>query len=134
MIKKIRSVYTRELLRPTIYMAVNRFLIALILLLVSGRLFSGAQVSMYTALLLGIAFILLGWIAWLRLDGVRLPKMMMKRINIGKKPARSYGDIIDYVDEKPVTFGELDDAEKDVCCLLSDLACAVIYIVVSFVV
>ena len=134
MIKKIRSVYSRALLRPTIYMATNRFLIALIILLAADWLLTGVQIKMYTALLLGVVFILLGWIAWLRLDGIRLPKMMMKRIDIRKKPARSYGDIIDYVDEKPVTFDELDDAEKDVCCLLSDFSCAVIYIVVSFVV
>ena len=39
-----------------------------------------------------------------------------------------------YIDEQPVTFDDLDDAEKDVCCLLSDLACAAIFVVVSFII
>ena len=116
MIEKIRAIYNRALLRPMIYMATNRFLIALILLL------------------LGVCFVLLAWIAWLRLDGVRLPKLMMKRVNIRKKPVRSYGDMIDYIDEQPVTFDDLDDAEKDVCCLLSDLACAAVFLVLSFII
>ena len=95
---------------------------------------SGAHIKMYAALLLGVCFVLLAWIAWLRLDGVRLPKLMMKRVNIRKKPVRSYGDMIDYIDEQPVTFDDLDDAEKDVCCLLSDLACAAVFLVVSFII
>ena len=114
MIKKIRAIYNRALLRPMIYMATNRFLIALILLLLANLLLSGAHIKMYAALLLGVCFVLLAWIAWLRLDGVRLPKLMMKRVNIRKKPVRSYGDMIDYIDEQPVTFDDLDDAEKDV--------------------
>ena len=60
----------------------------------------------------------------LRLDGMKLPKLTMLRVNPRKKPARSYGDMIDYVDEKPpVTFEDLDDAEKDLCILLADLIC-----------
>ena len=86
MIEKIRAIYNRALLRPMIYMATNRFLIALILLLLANLLLSGAHIKMYAALLLGVCFVLLAWIAWLRLDGVRLPKLMMKRVNIRKSP------------------------------------------------
>ena len=134
MLKKIRSIYSRALLRPAIYMATNRFLIALILLLAANLILKGSHILMYTALLLGVTFALLAWIAWLRLDGVRLPKLMMKRVNIRKKPVRSYGDMIDYIDEKPVTFDDLDDGEKDVCCLMSDLACCIVYMVLSFII
>ena len=38
MIEKIRAIYNRALLRPMIYMATNRFLIALILLLLANLL------------------------------------------------------------------------------------------------
>ena len=134
MIEKIRAIYNRALLRPMIYMATNGFFIALILVLLANTLISGENIKMYAALLLGVCFVLLAWIAWLRLDGVRLPKLMMKRVNIRKKPVRSYGDMIDYIDEQPVTFDDLDDAEKDVCCLLSDLACAAVFLVLSFII
>lgn len=64
MIEKIRAIYNRALLRPMIYMATNRFLIALILLLLANLLLSGAHIKMYAALLLGVCFVLLAWIAW----------------------------------------------------------------------
>ena len=71
-------------------------------------------------------------IAWLRLDGVKLPKVMMLRINPRKKPARMYGDMIDYVDEQPqVAFEDLDDGEKDVCILGADLFCCAAFLVLS---
>ena len=54
MIEKIRAIYNRALLRPMIYMATNRFLIALILLLLANLLLSGAHIKMYAALLLGV--------------------------------------------------------------------------------
>ena len=46
MIEKIRAIYNRALLRPMIYMATNRFLIALILLLLANLLLSGAHIKM----------------------------------------------------------------------------------------
>ena len=58
MIEKIRAIYNRALLRPMIYMATNRFLIALILLLLANLLLSGAHIKMYAALLLGVLFAL----------------------------------------------------------------------------
>ena len=63
----------------------------------------------------------------------KLPKLLMMRVNPRKKPSRMYGDMIDYIDEKPgPTFEELEDQEKDLCLLLADAACCVIYLVLSF--
>lgn len=133
MLKKIRTIYHRTLLRPMIYMATNRFLIALIVLLLADRFIAGAHIKMFAAVFLGVFFALLAWIAYLRLDEVRLPKPLMKRVNIRKKPVRSYGDMIDHIDEKPVTFDELEDDEKDVCCLGADALCCAIYVALSFI-
>ena len=84
-------------------------------------------------LLLALLFVALAWIAYLRMDGVTLPKPLMTRVNLRKKPKRQYGDMIDYIDEKPgPTFEELEDQEKDLCLLLADAACCVIYLVLSF--
>ena len=64
------------------------------------------------------------------MDGIRLPKLLMLRVNPRKKPSRMTGDMIDYVDEQPmVAFEDLDDEEKDLCILIADLVCALVCLV-----
>ena len=134
--KAWRNKLQRHLLRPFIYMLSTRFLTALTVIL-ALHFFIGDSLSprfkSYACLFCGVLFALLAWIAYLRLDGVHLPTPLMKRVNIRKKPRRSYGDIIDYVDEEPpLDFDDLEDDEKDLCILGADLACFVIFIVLSF--
>lgn len=130
--KKWKQKLQRHLLRPFLYLAAVRFLLGLTLVLLSAFLLGRPEVKPYAALLAAAVFALLGWIAWLRLDGVRLPRLMMQRINIRKKPARAYGDMIDYIDEAPaVTFEDLDDEEKDICLLGADFLCCVLFLALS---
>ena len=123
------------MLRPFIYMTFTRFLLALCLLLLINFFYSkeaGRPILSTVMVLGGVVFAILAWIAYLRLDGIKLPKFMMMRVNPRKKPTRMYGDIIDYVDEQPqVTFEELSDAEKDICILGADLFCCVAFVIVS---
>jgi len=136
--KKWRDKIQPYMLRPFIYMTFTRFLLALCLLLLINFFYSksAGRVILPTVMLLGgIAFAILAWIAYLRLDGIKLPKLMMMRVNPRKKPRRMAGDIIDYVDEQPqVTFEDLDDPEKDLCILGADLFCCVVFVVVSVIV
>lgn len=135
--KKWREKIQRRLLRPFLYMTFTRFLLAL----TAGLLFNfftqaarGQSMRAYAFLFLGVVFGLLAWIAYLRLDGVKLPKLMMLRVNPRKKPTRSYGDIIDYVDEHPpVTFEQLEDEEKDLCILGADVICCAAFILLSLI-
>lgn len=123
------------MLRPFIYMTFTRFLLALCLLLLINFFYSkeaGRPILSTVMVLGGVVFAILAWIAYLRLDGIKLPKFMMLRVNPRKKPTRMYGDIIDYVDEQPqVTFEELSDAEKDICILGADLFCCAAFVIVS---
>ena len=123
------------MLRPFIYMTFTRFLLALCLLLLINFFYSkeaGRPILSTVMVLGGVVFAILAWIAYLRLDGIKLPKFMMLRVNLRKKPTRMYGDIIDYVDEQPqVTFEELSDAEKDICILGADLFCCAAFVIVS---
>lgn len=123
------------MLRPFIYMTFTRFLLALCLLLLINFFYSkeaGRPILSTVMVLGGVVFAILAWIAYLRLDGIKLPKFMMLRVNLRKKPTRMYGDIIDYVDEQPqVTFEELSDTEKDLCILGADLFCCVMFVIVS---
>ncbi|MBQ7520379.1 MAG: hypothetical protein IJU12_08670 [Clostridia bacterium] len=123
------------MLRPFIYMTFTRFLLALCLLLLINFFYSkeaGRPILSTVMVLGGVVFAILAWIAYLRLDGIKLPKFMMLRVNPRKKPTRMYGDIIDYVDEQPqVTFEELSDTEKDICILGADLFCCAAFVIVS---
>ena len=133
--KKLREKWRNALLRPATYAFSVRFLAALAVILVVNYLV-GKNTPRFLGLaflLLALLFVALAWIAYLRMDGVTLPKPLMTRVNLRKKPKRQYGDMIDYIDEKPgPTFEELEDQEKDLCLLLADAACCVIYLVLSF--
>ena len=130
--KKIRDIYEPYMLRPMIYMAFTRFVLSLFAILLidfflapkTGRPIKG------TLFLLGaVLYALLALTAWLRLDGMKMPKMMMMRVNPRKKPSRMYGDMIDYIDEQPgISFEELDDREKDLCILAADLICFIVFL------
>lgn len=136
--RQLLRVFDRHMVRPWLYTAFTRFIFALTGALLLDFLVKTSDLinfRMYAFLFLGVFFALLAWIAYLRLDGVRLPKAMMKRVGPRKKTVRSYGDMIDYVDEHPpVTFDDLEDDEKDICCLGADIVCCVVFVVLSFVV
>lgn len=122
------------MVRPMIYMAFTRFLLALAASLLLVHFLGKATplpLRSYAFVFFGVLYACMAWIAYLRLDGIKLPKLMMKRFNIRKKPARTYGDMADYTDQELVSFDELEDGEKDVCCLLSDLFCCVVFLALS---
>ena len=84
-------------------------------------------------LLASALFALLALIAWLRLDGVSLPKPMNLRLGPKKRRDRIPGDMIDFVEEEPsVPFEGLEDGEKDCCLLCADLVCAAVFLLASF--
>jgi hypothetical protein len=42
-------------------------------------------------------------------------------------------DIVDFADEKIISFDELDEDEKNVCRLLGDLICGIIFTVLALI-
>jgi len=133
--EKFRKFASILLVRPIIYMTTTRFLLALVVVLLYERFVTNLRPDfrMFGFTFAGVFFALLAWIAYLRFDGLRMPKLFMKRVNIKKKPMRTYGDMIDYVDEEPpVSFDDLQDEEKDICCFFADLICCVAFIALSF--
>lgn len=130
--KRFREIIEPYMVRPLIYMTFTRFVLSLFILLLldffltpkAGRPVKGIL------FLLGAAFYaVLALIAWLRLDGLKLPQLLMMRVNPRKKPSRMYGDMIDYIDEQPeIAFEDLDDREKDICILAADLFCFLVFL------
>lgn len=134
---KVHRHITGAGIRSLIYMTCNRFVIALTFILLADRLFIKDEVTPFISFSFAFTSILyaaLAWIAYMRLDGVFLPRLFMKRMHFKKKPQRTYGDMIDYVDEEPVSFDDLDDDEKDACCFFADAFCFAVFLILSFIV
>ena len=135
--KKFKEIYEPYILRPVIYMTFTRFVLALFITLLADFFISGNSNDSIKEILFIICaflFLILAVIAWLRLDGMHLPQFMMMRVNPAKKPSRMYGDMIDYIDERPgINFNELDDSEKDLCILVANLICFLVFLVLSII-
>ena len=135
--KKFRKIYQPYMLRPMIYMTFTRFVLGLFITLLADFFISqaaGRSVRKDAFFVCAVIFAVLAVIAWMRLDGVRLPSLMMLRVNPSKKPTRMYGDMIDYIDERPgIDFSELDDGEKDLCILAADVFCFAVFLITALV-
>ena len=129
--KKIREVWNKNIIRPMIYMTLTRFGIGVCSAYLLDFFFPNSErdLKLWVFTLLVFIFIALAWIAWLRLDGIHLPRVMNLRWSPRKKPVRTFGDMIDHIDDDIVTFDELENDEKDVCCLIADLVCAFLFLV-----
>ena len=128
-----RGAWRRSLLRPLIYMAANRFLAALVLLLFYNRfLASPLALPGSAAVLLALAFALAAWLVYMRMDGAHIPRMKNVRFRRRKDPLRNYTDISDHIDDAPPTADDLEDDERDLISLLSNLFCLAIFAVLSF--
>ena len=135
-LKKIREKFSRAMIRPVIYATFTRFILGLVLALAGDyflRPSTGRDLRESFFLILGFLFALMAVIAWLRLDGMKLPKLMMLRIHFHKKPSKiMYDDMSDYLDEQPtLSFEDLEDEEKDLCLLCADLFCCVSFFIAT---
>lgn len=130
---KIKGIYQRYMLRPLIYMAATRLMVALIFLLAIVRFVDGGPAPSLIAGFLTVLFALFAYLVYLRMDGLRVPRMKHPKPK-KKDPLRNFGDMTDHVDDEPaLTFDDLETDEKDLCSLLSNLIGMVVFLVLSFV-
>ena len=133
--KKLRGIWQRYMLQPFLYTAFTRLVLGLFAALLGDYLFSGpAGHPLRGTLFLLISLIsaLLAWIAWLRLDGISLPRPLNLRIGPRKHRDPVSGDMIDFIDEEPpIPFDDLEDDEKDCCLLCADLVCFAVFLAAS---
>ncbi len=132
--KRIRSVFQRYMIRPTVYKTFTRCVLMLLVALLWNRFLRPLMPHItlnwaFTAI--GFLFFLCAYIIRLRLDGLRIPRMKpLKRPR--RDPYRAYGDMADYLDEPVVSFEDLDREEQDVCSLLANLICGILFLAASF--
>ncbi|MBQ8094172.1 MAG: hypothetical protein IJ242_11430 [Clostridia bacterium] len=125
----------RHMIRPIIYQVFTRYLILLCFSLLWDFFLNNSTLRrpVSTAFLLCASFlVIMAWLAYLRLDGVSVPKFDRRLFRRKKTPERAYGDLIDYTDEDIPTFDDLDDEEKDRCLFLSNLITAALFVITSF--
>ena len=123
------------MIRPGVYQIFTRFLVSLCLALLWNRFIAprvAAANASWGCEFFVVFFAAMAWLAYLRLDGVRVPKFDRKLFRRKKTPERAFGDMIDYVDEPIVSFEELSDAEKDLTLLISNLITMLLFIGASF--
>lgn len=125
--KKYRK---RYLVRPIVYRTLVKFLCALCVTLVWDRFVntSGLFSRAHMFACMCVLFAANAWFAFLRLDGVRLPRLPRPR---SKKRDRARGGVTDYVDDPVVSFDELEPDQRDFCSFVSALVCVLIFLGLS---
>lgn len=132
MSKKPRRRLEKHLIQPLVIRSVSRFIIALTIALLWKRLVASMQPLSSAFFLLAVVFFVFAWMAYLRADGVRLPKIDRKLFEHKNKPIIRYGDMSDYIDEEPDPFGDLDEEDHEFIAFLSNLIVGAIYLILSF--
>ncbi len=132
MIQRLKEHFTRDMVRPLVYKALARFLYALTAALLWREFLAGPGQSLHLAFLfLFFLFLAAAWVAWLRLDGLRLPRLPARRLR-RRPPDISFGDMEDYLNESPRNFEDLTREEQDACLCLADLLVSFVYLLLSF--
>ncbi|MBQ3706006.1 MAG: hypothetical protein II888_06080 [Clostridia bacterium] len=137
MFRRIREIWSGELIRPMIHRAFTRlvwglFFALFLAFLISrsgGRDLRGALMGLYALLCFIFA-----WLSHLQMDGMKLPRLDALRSKIDRKrPARGTGDMIDFVDEEIQSYESLSDEERYLVLMLADLANGVLFLLLSFI-
>lgn len=123
------------MVRVMIYQAFNRLLIGATLALLWNR-FSGIALGQprfsWSFIVAGMFFAVLCWMTYLRMDGLRIPRMDKNPFHRRKKPIiSSYGDMSDHMDDEIIQYEELESEEKDICLLVSNGVCMLAFFAAS---
>ncbi len=128
--------WQKEMLRPLIYKIFTRGMLALLAAQLMHR-FGHPDWPLirfsHLSLLLALLFALFAVLAWLRLDGFRIPQLKLPRMK-RKDPGFLSSDIADHLDDDLVRFEDLDESEQNLCVLLADILLAVLCLVLSWIV
>ena len=107
--KKLVSMYQKYMFRPILYKSVTRVSVVAVLMLLWDRYVSDGTFTMWQA-------------PALRLDGVTIHHLGEEFKNMGKKKKfHSTKSIVDFADERIVSFEELEPEERIYCSMLSNL-------------
>ena len=129
--------FQKYMIRPILHMLFTRAILALTAALLWNeyvKLDAARPMRSYAFLFFGAFFLVMGWMAYLRLDGVKAPVFDKRLFEWKRKPKRIKGDLIDFVDEDVVSFDELEADEKDLCRLIANLACGAVFLILGYLI
>ena len=130
---KFKRIYQRYLLRPIIYLTAFRLMVAAIFTLLLVRFVNNGPAPNMVLGFLTVFFALLAYLVYLRMDGLRIPRVKYIRPKKKADPLRHASSMADYADEDPgVSFDELEDNEKDFCSLMANLIGLAVCLATSF--
>lgn len=124
------------MIRPMIYQSVTKIAVALVLSLLWDRWINTENsLSLFrdAFFVVGIFFLMLAWIQYLKLDGVKLHHLLEERKKKKKVKRHNTRDIVDFADEKIISFAELEDDERVVCRFIGNLLCAFLYLIPALI-
>lgn len=132
-IRKIAGLYKKYMIRPIIYKTVTKVSIALtVVLLWNYWVNSNAFMPMSLGdgfFIVGLMVTLFSWFNYLKLDGIRVNMSGYQKER--KKKKHKIYDIIDFADEKIVSFDELESDEQEACKLASSLITGILFLFIS---
>ncbi len=121
--KWLRTHFHREMTRALVYKVFTRGILALFAAQLI-HFFAPASWPLASfpnlALLMALLFALFSVLAWLRMDGFRIPQLKLPRIK-KKSPPFLTGDMADHIDEDIILFDDLEEEDQNTCVFLADL-------------
>ena len=132
MSKKPRRRLEKHMIPSLVIRTFTRFVISITIILLWKRFVASMQPLSTACFFMAVVFFVFMWMAYLRADGVRLPKIDRKLFDHKPKPVIKYGDMMDYIDEDPHPDDNLDEEELEVVTFYSNLITGLIFLVMSF--
>lgn len=136
MLKKIKMMFESYMIRPIVYQCVTKISIAVVLALLWNQFINRSQLFHIVKdafFVLAICFFALAWVQYLRFDGMRIHHLFEDKEKKKKKKRHRTKDIVDFADEKIISFDELEDDEKIVCRFIGDIICGFLFLVPALV-
>ena len=129
--KIINGIKNRDIRHAALQKAFPRVIIGLTLAYLWNTFLNSSQrLSIYghCFMAIGLIFVGLAWLCYLRLDGVNAPKLFKSKL-FQKPPKRKMGDMIDFVDEEVISYEELDSDGRTVASLISNIIAAILFLI-----
>lgn len=131
----MKQLFHRYMIRPTIYKITFKLSIGAVFCLIWDRLLN--QEKLYTiweypCLLCGCIFLAGAWFRYLKLDGISLHHLMEGWQKKEPKKKHFTKSMADFVDEKVISFEELEPKERTVCSLISELVLGILFLIPVF--
>lgn len=122
--------------RPILYKTVTKSSVILVLSLLWERFINHNgrfPIFQYSFAILGLVCMCMSWFSYLSFDGLKIHYLNEKKSSKRKKKHKTR-DIADFVDEKIISFDELEKEEQIVCNLLSTLLSGGLFVGISLLI